>query len=173
MHAAQNVAATALEPNDRFAHSILRVSAHAASVFAALNKFYIVWRREDFDRHAASGSINAERSWQACVGFNFSRALLNAVHVCVMLTACWFIVLLCAAVTCVTLFYFVDEATSRAIGDIVTAEEVRPLSCVPLSPLNWLPGRRESAPPAMHELANTPLASPPLLPTVNRRSVAT
>eukprot|EP00892_Ulva_mutabilis_P001473 jgi/Ulvmu1/11326/UM074_0041.1 len=94
-----------------------------ATVFAAINKFYIVWRRERFDQNAASGSLTMSRSWWGCFGFNFSRVLLNVVHVCVLLTAIWFIVLLCAAVACVTLFYFVDEATTRAIGTIQDTED--------------------------------------------------
>ena len=86
-----------------------------------------MWRRETFDRKAASGRLTAHRSWWGCVGFNFSRILLNVVHIFVLLTASWLIVLLCAAVACVTLFYFVDEATRRAMASITTAEEVLPL----------------------------------------------
>jgi len=108
-------------------HQILPLHHLAASVFAAVNKFYIVWRRETFDRKAASGRLTAHRSWWGCVGFNFSRILLNVVHIFVLLTASWLIVLLCAAVACVTLFYFVDEATRRAMASITTAEEVLPL----------------------------------------------
>lgn len=94
-------------------------------------------RRETFDRHAADCSISEQRTWRACIGFNFSRALLNTVHVFVLLTAWWFIVLLCAGVACVTLFYFVDEAVGRAMGNIVAAETVRPRPslCFVLRPL--------------------------------------